>query len=293
MAVMNPPMPSTLAQHRQYRSAPGAGQQPGQRLTAQVARGQPGRRGRPARRLAAACGAPGSPAGEPRHPGGPGSSRLLGQHPIADGDPPLWPAPATAGLCVMTSSVAPSRCRAASRPDKLRRWSRCPGSRSARRRAAGRVRRRARGRWRPAAARRPTASVGSAGRCARPTRSSASIARALAGSPSDAAVDLGELTFSHRGPVRQQVDAWNTKPIRGPASAARRGSGEEESTPSTPVAARRPVEQADHVQQRRLARTRRAGDGHVLTAADDQVGGLAARGPAAGPGRCRRRRTAG
>ena len=152
--------------------------------------------------------------------------------------------------------------------------SRSRGCRSARRTAAATARSSAPARWRRAGARRPRASgsavdAGGRGRPARAPRAPVAHrrwrGRRLYSSAS--------ITFSSTVRCGSRWKLWNTKPIRLPRTAARAAVRQRRGVDAVEHVAPggRTVEQAEHVEQRRLARPAGADDRDVVAARDTEL----------------------
>ena len=127
------------------------------------------------------------------------------------------------------------------------------------------------------------------GRCsarsARPTASSASPARASRCRRGTPAYSSPSATFSSAVSRSTRWNCWKTKPMRRPRTAVRRRSPSRLMSPSVDAdgAARRPLQRADDVHQRRLAGPRRPDDDDEL--ARRRPSGRRRRAPAPAAGR--------
>ena len=202
--------------------------------------------------------------------GASGVTVIVDDPPVAHGDPPAAGRAAISRSWVMTTTVVPAACssRSSVHDARARRPSR--GCRSARRRAAAPGRRPPRGRSRPAAARRRTARAagGRGGGRGRPgpappppgaRRSPRGYARV-----EQAVGDVVQRRLPRRrgGTAgRRSRSGWPAAPTAaGRTAATRRGRR------SRTVPAVGPVERADEVQHRGLARAGRADDRDQLAA---------------------------
>ena len=202
---------------------------------------------------------------------------------------------ATSRSCVISTIVRPSACSSSSRLEHVGGRASSRGCRSARRRGSSPARSRAPGRSATRCCWPPDSSPGRwSARSASPTLSSA-CERALAAL---GGVDAARRRAAARrcatpAGTASRLNCWNTNPMkRLRTSASMFSSNDCDVVAGEPEhAARRHVEAAEDVHQRRLARTRRADDRDELALVDAQRHASAARRPRARRSRrpCRRR----